>query len=555
MNAVSEHLIPARMLNQYVYCPRLAYLQWVQSEWADNEYTADGTWVHRRVDRREGWLPTPEEADDLPFRARSVTLSAPVEGLVAKLDLIDAEAAEAIPVEYKRGRPPKTGEPGHPSDMAQLVAQGLILRENGWRVERACFFYAESREKVEFALTEEMVASTRESISRFRTDLTRVAPPPPLLASPKCADCSLASICLPDETLLLQGQSGGAKVRQLLAPSDDALPLYLQTNGLSVGISGEVLEIREKGKTISTARFIDTSQLCLFGNIQVSTQAIRELAQRDIPICYFSFGGWFSAITTGLGHKNVELRQAQFRRAFDSQGCLMLARRLVSAKVLNSRTLLRRNARELDPSVLSELKRLAHSAERAASIQTLLGLEGMAGRVYFQSFPRMLKNQSFLDSGGFDSGNRNRRPPKDPLNALFGFVYSLLVKELTVIAAGIGLDPYQGFYHQPRYGKPALALDLMEEFRILVADSSVLSIINNQVVDTRDFLRAGGGVALSTGARRRVTEAFERRLQEMVTHPWFGYRISYRRVLYVQTRLLARHLLGEIEEFPPFLTR
>ncbi len=244
-NGNGDLLIPARMLNQYVYCPRLAYLQWVQSEWADNEFTADGTWVHRRVDRREGWLPTPEEAEDLPFRARSVTLSAPREGLVAKLDLIDAEASEAIPVEYKRGKPPKTGEPGQPSDLAQLVAQALILRENGWRVERACFFYAESREKVEFALNEEMVAQTRAALCRFREDLTRVAPPPPLMANPKCGDCSLASICLPDETLLLQGQSDGAKVRQLLAPSDDALPLYLQTNGLSVGIAGDVLEIRE----------------------------------------------------------------------------------------------------------------------------------------------------------------------------------------------------------------------------------------------------------------------------------------------------------------------
>lgn len=553
MDALETRLIPARMLNQYVYCPRLAYLEWVQSEWADNEFTAEGTWIHRRVDARQGWLPDPDHCEELT--RRSILLSAPLEGLIAKLDLVDADAGEAIPVEYKRGRPPKTGEAAHPSDLVQLGAQALILRENGWTVRRAQFYYAESRERVEVPVDDELVSFTRSSVRQMQQDLTSSVPPPPLVASPKCADCSLCSICLPDETLLLQNRTSPHEVRQLLAPKDDALPLYLHTNGLSVGISFETLQIKERGKVITEARLIDTSQVCLFGNIQVSTQAIRELAARNIPLCYFSFGGWFSAMTSGMGHRNVELRRAQFRTAFDAQASLALARRLVSAKIRNSRTLLRRNARDLDPAVLTELKRLAESAERATAVQTLLGLEGMAGRIYFQSFPLMLKNSVFLKSGGFDSSSRNRRPPKDPLNALLSFVYSLLVKELTVTSAAIGFDPFQGFYHQPRYGKPALALDLMEEFRILVADSTVLTIINNQIVGPSNFQRHGDGVTLTTAARRSVTEAYERRLEELVTHPWFGYRLSYRRVLYIQTRLLARHITGEIPEFPPFLTR
>ena len=119
----------------------------------------------------------------------------------------------------------------------------------------------------------------------------------------------------------------------------------------------------------------------------------------------------------------------------------------------------------------------------------------------------------------------------------------------------IGFDPFLGFYHQPRYGKPALALDLMEEFRVLVADSVALNLVNTRILSASDFTRRGNGVALSQNARRKVLEAYERRLQELVTHPWFGYKISYRRILYVQTRLLARHLMGEIETFPPFLTR
>ena len=549
-----EALIPARIVNEFVYCPRLAYLEWVQSEWADNQHTAEGSWVHRRVDSREGWLPTPEEADHLPFRRRSVHLSAPLEGLVGILDVVDGDLSEAIPIEYKKGRPPKSGDQGHPSDMAQLAAQALLLRENGWKVRRGFFFYAESREKVEVVIDDELVSATRLAIASLREMFVRSVPPPPLVGSPKCVGCSLSGICLPDETYLLQSGTAPDKVRQLLAPKDDALPLYLQTNGLSLGISGEVLAVKEKGAVIAEVRLIDTSQICLFGNIQVSTQAVREVAQRNIPICYFSSGGWFCAITTGMAHRNVELRRAQYRHAFDEVSSLRLSRRLVSAKVRNARTFLRRNARELGDGVLTELKRLALSAERGNSIESLLGIEGMAARIYFQNFPLALKNPTFL-AGGFDSGTRNRRPPKDPLNALFSFLYSLLVKELTVTAAAIGFDPFQGFYHQPRYGKPSLALDLMEEFRILVADSVVLSLVNNRLVDLNDFQRVGGGVQMSSGARRTVSEAFERRLQEQVTHPWFGYRLTYRRVLYVQTRLLARHLMGEIEEFPPFLTR
>ncbi len=543
------------MLNQFVYCPRLAYLQWVQSEWQDNEFTADGQWVHRRVDRSEGWLPQPEEMQELPFRSRSVSLSAPTLGLSTRLDLLDAEAEEAIPVEYKRGRAPEDGSPAHPSDLVQLLAQALVLQELGWRVERGFFYYAESRERVELVFSPEQLAWAQDVVGNARQALSGHHPPPPLVADSKCVHCSLAPICLPDEVHLLTSNGPAGPVRQLLAPVDDALPLYLHTPGLSVGISGELLEIREKGKTIATSRWIDTSQLVLFGNIQVSTQAVRELAQRGVPICYFSGGGWFSAMTQGLGNKNVELRQAQFRAAFSPETCLKLAQRLVSAKIMNARTLLRRNARGLDPAPLRELKRLTAAAEAAPSLPTLLGLEGMASRIYFQSFSEMLKNERFLRAGGFNSSTRNRRPPKDPLNALLSFVYALLVKELTVTAAAIGFDPHQGFYHQPRYGKPALALDLMEEFRALIADSTVISVINNQVVEARDFQRLGDGVSMTVAARRRVTEAFERRLQEQATHPWFGYRLSYRRILYVQTRLLARFLLGEIEDFPPFLTR
>jgi CRISPR-associated protein Cas1 len=141
------------------------------------------------------------------------------------------------------------------------------------------------------------------------------------------------------------------------------------------------------------------------------------------------------------------------------------------------------------------------------------------------------------------------------VNALLSYAYSLLAKDITVTIVAVGLDPYVGFYHRPRYGRPALALDLMEEFRPIVADSVVLSVINNGMLTAADFLRRGPAVALESQARRRFIEAYEKRLDTLVTHPLFGYRISYRRVLEVQARLLARHLTKELPAYPPFRTR
>lgn len=150
---------------------------------------------------------------------------------------------------------------------------------------------------------------------------------------------------------------------------------------------------------------------------------------------------------------------------------------------------------------------------------------------------------------------RNRRPPKDPVNAMLSFAYAVLVKDVTLALQSVGFDPMLGFLHQVRYGKPALALDLMEEFRPLIADSVVLSCINTQAVTVDDFITGATGCALKERGRKALLEAYARRLDELVTHPVFGYRISYRQVLHVQARLLARYLQGEFATPPTFQTR
>ena len=252
-----------------------------------------------------------------------------------------------------------------------------------------------------------------------------------------------------------------------------------------------------------------------------------------------------------MGHKNVELRCRQYLGAMTPETALPISRRMVFGKIKNSRTMLRRNHREPPPSILPELNRLADRALTAPSMETLLGIKGAAACTYFSEFRGMIKNES-LD---FDFRGRNRRPPRDPMNAVLSFLYAMLIKQATITALTVGFDPYLGFYHQPRYGRPALALDLVEEFRPLIADSVCLTLINNGELGPEHFITRGDATALTQNGRRRVIEAYERRMDTLVTHPLFGYPVSYRRVLEMQARRLSRHLLGELPAYPVFRTR
>jgi len=295
----------------------------------------------------------------------------------------------------------------------------------------------------------------------------------------------------------------------------------------------------------------------LMGNVQISTQAVQALCEAEVPVCYFSMGGWFYGITMGLNQKNVFLRRSQFRLSEEESFARSIARRLVAGKIRNQRTLLQRNHVEPDRQTLAALKEMAERAEEGRSLEELLGIEGNAARLYFGDFAGMIKPDEDVEPGDlrFDVTGRNRRPPRDPVNALLSLGYSLLAKDLTVASYAVGFDPYVGFYHQPRFGRPALALDVMEPFRPLVVDSAVLTAINTGMVTARDFVRVGGSVALTASGRKGFFRAYELRMDTLVTHPLFDYRVSYRRMLEIQARLLARVLQGEIGEYPVFTTR
>lgn len=549
-------LLPVRMVNEYQYCPRLAYLEWVQSEWADSADTVEGRYQHRRVDKRSGVLPDPQAVkEDTSIHASSITLSSNRLGLIAKLDLIEAMDGKVIPVDYKRGKRPHVSRGVYDPERVQLCAQALLLQDHGYLCEEGVIYYVEGNERVRVPFDEELRAMTFNAINGLRMVAAGGQIPPPLEDSPKCLRCSLVGICLPDEVRYLR--SGEISPRPLVVARDEALPVYVQASNAKVSKKGDVLEISVGEEPIKTVRLIDTSQLVLMGNVYVTTPALHELMKREIPISWHSYGGWFIGLSQGVGHKNVELRTAQYKMSFDTSACLRLAKALVQTKILNCRTLLRRNWRgEEKPHTL--LKLMKHAAERvrhAKDFQQLLGIEGDAAAQYFGAFSNLLKKSQSEEEFHFDFEKRNRRPPTDPVNALLSYAYSLLARTWTVTLCSVGLDPYRGFYHQPRYGRPALALDMMESFRPLIADSCVIQVINNGEVKLTDFVRSAAYVNLSDAGRKNFIAAFERRMSQEITHPLFGYKLSYRRLLEVQARLLGRYLLGELKEYPDFRTR
>lgn len=259
------------------------------------------------------------------------------------------------------------------------------------------------------------------------------------------------------------------------------------------------------------------------------------------------------------GPDALDTRIFQYQASFDRLRCLKLARGWVAAKIANSRALLRRDWRDggnpdavVPEALLAGLKADQRRAEDCPAAGRLLGIEGAAAARYFDGFGRLLKPRSG-EPWAFDFEARPQHPPEDPVNALLSVAYAMLSREWTAALAAAGLDPYRGFYHQMEFGKPALALDMMEPFRPLVADSVVVALINDGEVRPEDFIRAAGGCAMKERALKALVAAFERRLEQEVTHPVFGHRLSYRRSFEAQARLLTRHLAGEIAEYPNFV--
>jgi len=336
--------------------------------------------------------------------------------------------------------------------------------------------------------------------------------------------------------------------------------LYLTEQRALVQKDGDVLVVRvpDNPKSGQKARKVEVplhkvERVVVIGDVTLTMPVIHTLLENEIEVSLLSYYGRFRGRLWGEMSKNAPLRIAQHRAGLDPQRTTDLARGFVVGKLTNLRTsVLRYNRKLADPALgraAAQIKSAFESAQQAADLDRLRGMEGAGSAAYFEVFDHLLRNDEFSFPG------RARRPPTDPVNALLSFGYALLAAEVSTAVSIVGLDPYVGYLHAARYGRPSLALDLMEEFRPLIVDSVVLRALNNREFTPSDFEAELGAVRLSDGARKRFLQSYEERLNDEITHPTFEYKATYRRCLELQVRLLAKTLADEIPTYPPFLTR
>lgn len=597
--------LPVRRLHNFTYCQRLFYYQWVENLFEENADTIAGSHLHRNVDKASSYDEEKRAAlaEGLSEGAqlRSLKLESLKLGLVGVVDLIEGGEVDEIPgltsprsvdvVDYKKGsaRRGANGERlAKESDAVQVMAHALLLEEEGTAVSCGWIYYAEDKRRVPVELTPELRAQTLKALADAKAQAASGHCPPPLVNDPRCLYCSAYPICLPNESrwwaagfdarvehdqmaFVIEGIAAKAslklppvdgkaagkaeapEIKEAPRPDGDAGEiLVVHTPGAQVGQRGDMFTVSIKGDVVQKMPGNQLRAIYLYGAVQLTAQAVQTALEMDIDVSYFSPAGRFLGLLRGLPTSGVDARMGQYEFFQKDVVRLKLAREIIRAKIHNQRVLMMRNG-DAPEKVLKKMAELRDGVAEVEDRTVLLGYEGMAAAFYFEHFTTMLKGRG--EAWKFEFQGRNKRPPRDPVNALLSLAYSMLAKELTGVIHAVGLDPFLGFLHQPRYGRPALALDLMEEFRPLIADSVVISLINRGELGVDDFVRSANGTFLKDAGRRAFWEAYFRRMDSEVSHPEFGYKMSYRRMLEVQARQLWRYLRGEAAGYHAFTTR
>lgn len=578
--------MPVRRLHNYLYCPRLFYLQWVENIFEENADTVAGSAVHRQADQPSRYDEAKNNAlrEGLPEGAklRSLRLESASLGLVGMIDIVEGGSDGTCVVDYKKGSARRLEDGTRTAkepDAVQMAAYALLLREHGNPVEGAAIYYAEDKRRVLVELTDELLAKTKTALAEAKALAASGKLPPPLVNDRRCDFCSAYPVCLPKESawwaqarersladdaqLRLAFPDGELPPEFIGAPPTDHDPmppprpprddgelLVVQKAGAQVGQRGGEFIVTVQGEVVRKLPLHQVRAIYLYGAVQVTAQAAESCLENGIDVAYFAGSGRFLGLLRGLPMSGVDARLGQARLFEAPFFRVKLTRACLRAKIHNQRVMLMRNG-EVPDRVLRLMAEARDATDDARTIQELMGCEGAAANLYFEQFASMLKG----DVWKFDFMGRNRRPPRDPINALLSLGYSILAKELAGVCHAVGLDPFLGFMHQPRYGRPALALDLMEEFRPLIADSVAITLVNRGEIDPGDFIKSANGTFLNEQGRRRFWEAWFRRMDTEVKHPEFGYTMSYRRMLEVQARQLWRVVRGDAPVYHGFTTR
>lgn len=531
-----NEFIPLSKINTFIYCPRRFYYEFVQQEMLVNEHVEEGKLAHARTDE-----PMQERHEKGNLVSRRQYLASQSLGVSGFADLLEEKDGMLYPVEYKKGR---TGN--WLNDKVQLCLQGMLLEESmGKDVPFGYIYYITSNRRRKIALDDELRKLSLDAVRKAR-NLAEMDRSPEPVHDNRCNGCSLQPLCLPFEVAYLHDLDKPPKRIQPTLGIENVL--YVDETGASLKKQGGRILVCKGDEILRDMPVINIGQVVISGNVALTTPVMQWLMYENIPVIFLSMYGKYQGALTPQISKNSLLRVAQHKMANDGGKTLSLAKQFVIGKLTNMRTVLRRRNKEKSDKMLSDsIAQLAQNiktAKNATHLDQLLGIEGAGSAAYFNVFGRLLKSEM-----GFDFQRRSRRPPADPTNSLLSFAYTLLTSDLISAIQIVGLDPFIGFYHQLKYGRPCLALDLMEEFRPIVADAVVLALINRSVLKPEDFTEKYGGWFLKDGARKKFYAAYEGRKNELVTHPVFRYKLSYRRAFELQARILAKYLIGEIDEY------
>ncbi len=536
-----DEFLPVSLVSEIVFCPRNFYYRACEGAEGMNKFLLEGTLEDERRNERE------KVKREDRIQVREVSLSSEKLGIIGVLDAVEENGA-LYPIEYKRG-----GLKESLHDDVQLCLEALLIEEHiGEPIPFGYIYYSASktRRRVEFG--EELRKRSLETIERAREILYKGEIPEPV-ADERCPGCALFSICLPFEVASLKRR--GAPTRRVIPKLDVGRVLYVDEHGAYVGKRGGKIIVTKDKEVLSEIPASYIRQIVLSANANISTQAIKFLLRMNVEIIYQSSWGRFEGKFAPEENKNSLLRLAQYKSHLDESFAMKVSKEFVRGKLSNMRTLLLRQNRETgDGEVENACIRIKNILERvmeAREKDELLGLEGIGTREYFSVFGRLIKSGGY----GFDFEKRTKRPPRDPVNALLSFGYSLLVGDVVSALSTSGLDPYIGFFHSTKYGRPALALDLMEEFRPVIVDSLVILMINKGMIEYGDFREKFGGVYLEEDGREAFFKTYAGRVQTEIVHPVFEYRVNYRRIFEIQARFLAKVLTGEIDEYAPFIVR
>jgi CRISPR-associated protein Cas1 len=336
--------------------------------------------------------------------------------------------------------------------------------------------------------------------------------------------------------------------------------LFVTTQGAYLSKEGETIVVKVERETKLQVPVHTIGGIVCFGNVLCSPFLMGFCAQNDVGISFLTEYGRFLAKVQGPVSGNVLLRRQQYRLADDLEFSAKIAKSILTGKLANSRAVLQRATRDHAEKMDSEkvegaasrLRMHLEALEKEHTLDTLRGMEGDAAHAYFSVFDHLITAQK----EDFFFEERNRRPPLDNVNCLLSFIYTLVMHDVRSALETVGLDPAVGFLHRDRPGRPGLALDIMEEFRPFIADRLVLSLINRKQVNAKGFVKSeSGGVTMSDETRKTVLVAYQERKQEEIMHPFLEEKVSIGILFFSQALLLARHLRGDIDGYPPFINK